>query len=174
MDDELLKSFIAICALSVAKGRIVIMDEFNSDSLYSVFSQVIRLHHHRIHSVLEKVGIYPGQPPLLFILKKYGGLSQRELADKLRIKPATITVMLRRMEKAGLVERRQDVQDQRIFRVYLTEQGEKISEEVREVIKSLDTECFNNFTEEELVLLRRFFMQMRDNLLKADDRKLDV
>jgi len=142
------------------------MDFIKEDSLTYIFTQVIRLHYHRSHALLEEIGIYPGQPPLLFALWRKDGQSQKELAEHIHIKPSTVTVMLGRMEKAKLVERRSDPDDQRISRVYLTEHGKDILKEVKEVVEVLESESFANFTTEELVLIRRLFMQMRDNLSK--------
>ncbi|MCM8712096.1 MarR family transcriptional regulator [Clostridium sp. SYSU_GA19001] len=149
------------------------MNCHNPDSLYYAFSQVIRLHYHRIHVLLDEIGIYPGQPPLLMALGHNNGQTQRELADKLKIKPATITVMINRMEKSGLVERRQDTEDQRKSRVYLTEKGREVGLKVKDSINTINDEVFTNFTEEEKVLIRRFFLQMIDNLNKAMDKKTD-
>lgn len=136
----------------------------DKDSLYNVFYQVIRLHYHRTHMMLDKIGVYPGQPPMLYFLEKEDGQSQKDLADKLNVKPATITVMLNRMEKSGLVLRKQDDEDQRISRVYITEKGKEVYKQVEETMSSIESECFYNFTEEEKIVLRRLFMQMRDNL----------
>lgn len=139
------------------------------DSLYGVFSQVIRYHRGRIHSVLEKYGAYPGQPPLLFILGEHSGLSQKELADKLHIKAATITIMLKRMEKAGLVERCADADDQRRIKVYLTDKGREMNAKAVKALEQIGDECFENFTEEEKILLRRLLLQMLDNLKNKCD-----
>lgn len=143
------------------------MNCYEQDSLYFVFGHVIRLHYHRIQKLLDKLGLYPGQPPVLFILNKNDGQSQKELADKMNIKPATMTVMLKRMEKAGFIKKVQDKEDQRVSRVYLTDKGRETMKEVKEVLKSINDECFKNFTEEEKILMRRLFMQMRDNLLEV-------
>lgn len=143
------------------------------DSLYSIFSQVIRFHYYRVHMLLEKVGVYPGQPHLLFTLAKQDGQSQKDLAEKLHIKPATITVMLSRMEKAGFVKRCPDKDDHRVSRVYLTEKGKNLLVEVKEALKTIESDCFNNFTVEEQLLLRRLLMQMRDNLAKVCGKILD-
>ncbi|MBU5592250.1 MarR family transcriptional regulator [Clostridium sp. MSJ-4] len=150
------------------------MSFFESDSLYHVFHQVLRFHYHRTHMLLDEIGMYPGQPPMLMVLHKMDGQSQKELAEKLKIKPATITMMLKRMEKAELVERRQDPEDQRISRVYITEKGRKAWEQLQDIMKIIEEECFGNFTQEEQVLLRRLLMQMRDNLMEVCDNKLDV
>lgn len=147
------------------------MDFHEQNSLYMIFLRIIKLHYQRTHTLLDKVGIYPGQPPMLYVLHRKDGQSQRELADKLKVKPATITVMLNRMEKSGLVERKQDSNDQRMLRVYLTEKGRKVWLEVREVMKVIEDDCFSNFTVEEKILLRRFLMQIRYNLMEVCEEK---
>jgi DNA-binding MarR family transcriptional regulator len=110
---------------------------------------------------------------MLFALFHKDGQSQRELSQKLRIKPATITVMLNRMEKSGLLERRPDPEDQRISRVYITDKGRKKLHEIEESMKTMEEECFTNFTTEEKIVLRRLFMQMRENLIRANEGKLN-
>lgn len=151
--------------------EVINVKKIDKDSLHYIFLEILRLHHYRTHILLDEIGIYPGQPPLLFILNKEDGKSQKELADKLKITPATITVMLKRMEKANLVERKQDTEDQRISRVYLTDKGREICNKAMGIMKNLEEECFGNFTVEEKIILRRLLMQMRDNLSKANDRQ---
>ena len=46
------------------------MDSYDHDSLYNTFYQVIRFHYHRTHMLLDEIGIYPGQPPMLLALSK--------------------------------------------------------------------------------------------------------
>lgn len=149
------------------------MEKIDKDSLYYLYLEILRLHFYRTHVLLDEIGVYPGQPPLLFILSKGDGLSQTEIATKLDVKPSTITVMLRRMEKANLVERRQDALDQRVSRVYLTDEGRETCKKAMKITKKLEEECFGNFTIEEKVLFRRLLMQMRDNLVGANDKDLD-
>lgn len=149
------------------------MDSCNFDSLHQAFMKVIKLHYQRLHTTLEKLGLYPGQPPMLFILYKNDGQSQRELADKLHIKPATTTVMLTRLEKAGLVTRKQDEEDQRVSRVYLTEKGRDICKILKKVMEDLNEECFGNFSDDEKELLRSLLMKMSDNLSKKCENSKD-
>lgn len=141
----------------------------NKDSLYYIFLEVLRRHYNLTHTLLNNIGIYPGQPPMLFALNKKDGQSQKELAHKLNLKPATITVMVKRMEKENLVVRRQDDKDQRISRVYLTKKGKEMFKKTNEVINNIEKICFQNFTPEEKLLLRRLFMQMKQNLIKANN-----
>ncbi|NHN30779.1 MarR family winged helix-turn-helix transcriptional regulator [Paenibacillus agricola] len=145
------------------------MDIYTSDSLHFVFSKVMRTHWHKMHELLQHQEVFPGQPPLLFALSRKDGQSQKELAEQLHIQPATITVMLNRMVKTGLVERKQDDKDQRVSRVFLTQKGKLAHTEVRETFKAMDTQCFGNFSEEDKQLLRRLMLQVYDNLVESKE-----
>lgn len=142
------------------------MDIIEKDSLYYLFLEIQKLYYFRMQKLLNEIGIYKGQPPMLYILGKKDGQSQRELAERLKVKPSTITVMLNRMEKADLVERSQDPDDQRISRVHLTDKGREICKKSNEIMKQIQEECFGNLSLEEQVILRRLFMQVRDNLME--------
>jgi|YNPNPStandDraft_1061719.scaffolds.fasta_scaffold01978_3 DNA-binding MarR family transcriptional regulator len=139
------------------------------ETLDFLLAQVCRLHHARAHTLLRALGLHRGQPPMLHALWEREGLTQGELASRLHVRPATMTKMVRRMEKAGFVERRADPDDQRVSRIYLTDAGRTIQGEVREVWSVLESETFAGFTVEERVLLRRFLTQIRENLLRVTD-----
>jgi MarR family transcriptional regulator, organic hydroperoxide resistance regulator len=129
-----------------------------------LLANVSHLHYHRAHQLLEEIGLYRGQPPVLRALWEQEGLTQTELAERMRITPATMTKMLQRMEKAGFIQRQADADDQRVMRVFLTDAGRAIKSDLMAVWQKMEEETFANFTLEERVLLRRFLLQMRDNL----------
>ncbi len=133
-------------------------------SLNRVLFQATRLYFARCFHVFERLDVHPGQMPVLFEVHRSGGLYQRELCRNLCLRPSTMTVTLQRMEKAGLIERRQDSRDQRLYRIFLTPKGEKTVEELRRALHEIESASFAGFTTEELLLLRRFAVQVRDNL----------
>ncbi|MGQ9681975.1 MAG: MarR family winged helix-turn-helix transcriptional regulator [Anaerolineae bacterium] len=137
------------------------------EALDLLFAQVSRLHHARAHEHLEALGLYHGQPPVLRALWEQEGLTHTELAERLRVTPATMSRMLQRMERAGFVLRRPDAVDQRISRVYLTEAGRNVEEEVRRVVRTMDAESFAGLAPEERETLRALLLRVRDNLLRA-------
>ena len=53
------------------------------------------------------------------------------------ITPPSITVMIRKMEAEDLIEKHQDEKDQRITRIYITEKGRKIAENMDDACISL-------------------------------------
>jgi DNA-binding MarR family transcriptional regulator len=129
--------------------------------------QIMRYHHTRAFTVLAKKGLNRGQAPILVLLWKKEGRTQSEISEILHIKPATVSDCLNRLEKAELVVRKQDSKDLRISRVFLTQRGKEIQMEVERVLLILEQDCFQNFTNEEKILLRRFLIQIRDNLSKV-------
>lgn len=139
----------------------------DSETLDTLFAQACKLKHARVQGLLEEIGLYPGQPAVLRALWAQDGLTHTDLARALQVQPATITKMINRMEKNGFVRRRQDADDQRVSRVYLTEAGRAVQEDVRQVWHRLEQEAFDGFTLEERVLLRRFFLHIHANLIRA-------
>lgn len=146
----------------------------DNQSLRSVFCQVMRLHFIRTHSLLEETGLYPGQPPLLFSLNKKNGQSQRELSDNLNVKASTIAVMIKRMEKKKLIRREQDKKDQRISRIFITDEGKEIYTKLEEKYAQIEEEAFKNFMVEEKILLRRLMMQLKENLEEVCEKDKNI
>ena len=68
-------------------------------------------------------GMTPQQYWLLRQLRRDGSLSIGELAQALGITTGSATVACKRLEKAGLLTRERQAEDERIVRVALTEQG---------------------------------------------------
>ena len=100
------------------------------EALDFLLSQVCRLHYVRAQGLLDAIGIYRGQPPVLYVLHEQEGQTQSELAARLEVAPATVTKMLQRLERAGFVQRQTDSEDQRVSRVYLTDAGRAIQGDV--------------------------------------------
>jgi DNA-binding MarR family transcriptional regulator len=138
-----------------------------TQSMEYLLGQVCKLHHARAHVLLEALGLYRGQPRLLHALYEEEGITHGELAECLRVTPATITKMIQRMEKAGFLERRADPVDQRISRVYLTEPGRAIHEAMDHALGTLEDESLTGLSPGERLELYRLLMHVRDNLIRA-------
>ena len=136
-----------------------------AESIDLLLAQVCHLHRSRAHQRLEALGLYRGQPPVLFALWRQEGLTHTELAERLQNTPSTISKMLRRMERAGFVVRQPDPGDQRVSRVYLSEAGRAIQSEVQATLRALEGETFAGLTSEERDVLHRCLQRLRENLL---------
>jgi MarR family transcriptional regulator, organic hydroperoxide resistance regulator len=126
--------------------------------------QVLKAHRHIAEVEFTKYGVHPGQEMILFHLWDEDGLSQSQIAEGVCVEPPTITKMVQRMEASGLVERRQDTQDARVSRVYLTDKGRAIEESLRRVWADLEAQTVTGLTDTEIMLLRRLLIQIHENL----------
>ena len=133
--------------------------------------KVCRLHHAHIHNTLEGMGVYRGQPPLLFFLIENDGSTHRELAEFLHVTPATVSNMVKRMEKNGLVVRMADLHDERVSRVFITDQGRRISEDIERVFAQIEAEIIKGFTVEETEQMKNYLQRIYKNLLPKTELK---
>lgn len=69
-----------------------------------------------------------------------GGLSQRELAERMGVEGPTLVRHLDRLEKDALIERRRDERDRRITRIAVTPAGLDLFELLRKAADALDDE----------------------------------
>ena len=113
---------------------------------------------------MQELGIYPGQIPVLGLVAKKDGLSQRELAKILNIKPPTVNVSVQRLEKAGFLYKKPDEKDQRVTRIYLTEKGKETKAKALERIHKNEAVMLEGFSEAEQCLLRRSLEQILANI----------
>lgn len=137
--------------------------------LNNLFIQTHHVHFKRAHTRFGAYGLGEGQPRLLKHLACEDGLSQAELARRSNLEPATVTVGLNRLEKAGLVERRADADDLRITRIWLTKSGRELDETLGHVFIECEEECFEGFAPEEREQFAGFLRRMKDNMQRAED-----
>jgi DNA-binding MarR family transcriptional regulator len=68
----------------------------------------------------------PGMGPVMFALASRDDLLIKELAERIRVAPSTLTGTLAAMEKADLIARRTDEADARASRIRLTRRGRSL------------------------------------------------
>lgn len=76
-----------------------------------------------LSSIVAKHGLNPYQAHLLGEIASQDGQTIKELAYHLCVKPSNFKPIAQPMAERGLIERRQDENDKRSFRIYLTERG---------------------------------------------------
>ncbi|WP_307864124.1 MarR family transcriptional regulator [Agrococcus sp. TF02-05] len=79
--------------------------------------------------VLEPLGL--SHPQYLVMLALWGSrsLSLRQLAEQLRLEPATLSPLVKRLEAAGLVARARRADDVRTLDITLTQRGAELREQ---------------------------------------------
>jgi DNA-binding MarR family transcriptional regulator len=129
-----------------------------------LIAQVAKAHRKRASDLLGELGLHVGQEMLLEALWTGGALSQTELADRVGVSKATVTVALRSLERAGLVERRRDPEDDRIVRVRATAAAIVLRPRVYGAWRRLEEETVAGLTATERRALDHALGVVRDSL----------
>ncbi|MDB5612958.1 MAG: MarR family transcriptional regulator [Devosia sp.] len=72
---------------------------------------------------LDALGLTYPQYLAFLVLWEQDGLTVKALGDRLFLDSGTITPLLKRLEARALVRRQRDDQDERLVRIFLTDQG---------------------------------------------------
>ena len=117
--------------------------------------------------LLDRMGIGPGQMPILGELRWHGEMTQRQLAEHTHVTAATISGTLKRMERAGLVYRTDDEKDARLSIVRLTDEGKERGEQAGKLFVQTDYDMLKGFSDEECEALLGYLERMCENVCQA-------
>lgn len=90
--------------------------------------------------LLQPHGLHPGQDALLLEVWREPGLTQSILAARLGVESPTVTRMVGRLERVGLLERRRDADDARCIRIHPTPRSRLLEASVKRVWEELGEE----------------------------------
>ena len=95
----------------------------SNDQLIRLMQRVLSLYRRGIPSI-EENGYHHGTGRILSKLVHQGdGISQATLAEKMSIRPQSLSEALTKLEERGLIRRNPNPQDKRGTLVYLTDEG---------------------------------------------------
>lgn len=121
------------------------IDPVSLEVFQSLF-KFIRFHSQLLFKLTSEKGIYPGQAVCLWFINQNSGISQRDLAEKMHVAPPTVTHMLQKLEKTGLIIRKDDEHDQRLSRIYLTDAGIDMLSILNDILADIINTSLNNLS----------------------------
>lgn len=92
------------------------------------------------------------------------GIIQRDLADVFHKRGATITSMLKGLEKNEYIERRIPSDNERQKNLYVLPKGEKLINDFNEVFSDLENKITSCLTEEELKTLEKLLSKINQSI----------
>ena len=95
------------------------MADFERDLLF-LLNDVARLLRVDADKRARAHGMTRAQWGILIWLERQPGITQKELAEFLEVEPITVARLIDRLESRGMVERRPDPRDRRIWRLHLS------------------------------------------------------
>lgn len=130
------------------------MDEFQRDLLFLLHT-VARLLRVDADKRARQHGMTRAQWGILFWLERQPGISQKELSEILEVEPITVARLVDRLEGRGMVERRPDPRDRRIWRLHLLPPARDVLHEIdreradmtRILTRGMDEEALETMTD---------------------------
>lgn len=110
------------------------------ESLGVLLHDSARLMRYRFDARARDVGVTRQQWRALYHLARNEGMTQAELSDLLEVERITLCRMIDRLSDAGLVERRADPQDRRVWRLHLLPPAYDIVQRLSELGAELERE----------------------------------
>lgn len=133
------------------------------EELLSLFTDMSRIHTSYVERRLLPLGLHAGQGAIISALGECGPCSQKELAEYRHVSAATISVMLRRMEKGGLISRTAS-EDGKHNQIALTENGRAAYEALCRDREGEAARVFDGLSREDMIAAERIFQTLSRNL----------
>jgi DNA-binding MarR family transcriptional regulator len=97
------------------------------------------------------------------------GINQVTLAAHLDIEPVTVARLIDRLEGEGLLQRRADPSDRRVWTVWLTDAAKEMLERVQAIVVAVRQEALTGLSAEQQDTLTEALAIVRSNLAEATD-----
>ncbi|MET3924483.1 DNA-binding MarR family transcriptional regulator [Devosia sp. 2618] len=111
---------------------------------------------------LDALGLTYPQYLAFLVLWEADGLTVKALGEKLFLDSGTITPLIKRLEARSLVRRQRDEQDERLVRIFLTEEGQAMRAKALAVPLAVGSALGVGM--DEAAVLRESLHQLRERL----------
>ncbi len=135
--------------------------------LYACAKEVVR----QYRGPLEELGLTYTQYVVMMVFWEHGSMTEGELGKIVHLDSGTLTPLLKRLEKQGLINRVRPKTNERKLLLSLTESGEKLKEQAIKVPASMQG-CIQ-LEMEELLELKRLLDKALINMEKKNEEGKD-
>lgn len=116
--------------------------------LFHEIHQKSRLAIKEVNEVLKEYELYSAQWSILFCLKQFGPMTQKEIWQYLNVEAPTVTRTLSKLEESGWAERNEGA-DKRQRIVCLTAKAESRVAEIEERVTMLEDDMLSGLSQDE-------------------------
>ncbi len=118
------------------------MSELNGFICFSMRAAMKKIDRN-LSSRLEGHGVSIPQSFILLVLHEENGMTLKEIGNRTFIDSSSMTVLVDKLEKDGLVGRQLDSQDRRAIRVFITPAGGQVADQLKQVAYQFNSELYD-------------------------------
>ena len=108
----------------------------------------------------DELGLADTYRPIFWVLKNYDGCTQLDICKLTQLKAPTVSLTLQKMEQIGFIRRASDEDDKRNTRIFITEKGTEVQQEIERLLKETEKEFLKEFDESEKEVLKKLLIKM--------------
>ena len=128
------------------------------------FARFDRLRRQLIGKYVDTLGLRGSQHSMLIEASRDSRLCQKDLAEKMEISPAAVTVTLKKLETQGYIERTPSSDDSRVNNIAITSKGKNIVKKTNDFYGVIDETAFEGFSDEEIAAFSGYMKRLIENL----------
>jgi mobile rSAM pair MarR family regulator len=137
-----------------------------------LITKIKQLGDRTFEKVLSKRNINAFNGPqgrILYVLWQEDGIPIKTLSENCGLAITSLTTMLERMEKQGLITRLQDPKDKRKTLLYLTETARLLKQDYDEVSDEMEQIYYRDFSREEIMEFEEYLDRVLKNLERRNE-----
>ncbi|TGM01927.1 MarR family winged helix-turn-helix transcriptional regulator [Leptospira jelokensis] len=108
----------------------------------------------------KQLEITPPRSGILILLDELGELSQSQICDFLFLEKTNVSVLLRELEKEGLVTIKKDSKDKRTNLVHISAKGKKMIARLNEINQEISAKISKNLSQTEKKFIKSYFQEL--------------
>ena len=121
------------------------------------------------NQVVSEEGLFAGQHHIIMMLERVGCATVSQIAEEMRTTSATASVSIKRLEKAGFVEKLPDESDARITKIYLTDKALAVTQRIKSKMDEAEESLTQGLTQEEKYQLSDLLDKVVDNIISQKE-----
>ena len=130
--------------------------------------EVARLFRKRFEQKIRNCGLTRSQWQAIAYLSNHEGIRQTALAHLLAIEPITLVRILDKLQEQGLIERRQNGADRRIWSLFLKDAARPLLADLQPIAEATRAEALSGLSPENCDSLVMSLERMKTNLMAAN------
>lgn len=121
------------------------------------------------NQVVSEEGLFAGQHHIIMMLERVGCATVSQIAEEMRTTSATASVSIKRLEKAGFVEKRSSESDARITKIYLTDKALAVTQRIKAKMDEAEESLTQGLTQEEKYQLSDLLDKVVNNIISQKE-----
>lgn len=147
--------------LDIARGNKLTLED-----MMTGYIELLDLSVEKQHKKLDAPWMGNSHGAILLHLYLIGEMTMTEVAERVKRRGSTVTVLVKKLKYYGYIKTRKDSQDRRIMHLCLTEKGIEHCENMEEFLVDVHCNLSEGISDEEILAGIKLTTKLKDNLLE--------